>query len=194
MRRSGVAACHDGTMADERRPSPPARGPRNRPNGGRTPNAPLTGPLVVDAATNDALRLFNARLSAQAENEKAERRVQKAAKAKDDAAGRVRNLENDTKATAEQRAEAAAAYRAAVEAWERARNGEPDPVTPRGSTAAGESTDDAVTDDAVTDDAVTDDAPTGESTDDAVTDDQPADAVTDDQPADATTTEDAPEA
>jgi phosphate starvation-inducible protein PhoH len=93
------------------------------------PSAPLTGPLVVDEATNDALRLFNARLDAQAENEKAERRVQKAAKAKDDAAGRVRNLENDTKATAEQRAEAAAAYRAAIDAWERARNGEADPAS-----------------------------------------------------------------
>jgi phosphate starvation-inducible protein PhoH len=98
--------------------------------------------LVVDEATSDALRLFNARLGAQAENEKAERRVQKAAKAKDDAAGRVRNLENDTKATAEQRAEAAAAYRAAVDAWERARNGEADPAP-----SAAPAVDDATADD-----------------------------------------------
>jgi hypothetical protein len=124
-------------MADERRPSPSTRGPRNRPAGGRAPSAPLTGPLVVDAATSDALRLFNARLGAQAENEKAERRVQKAAKAKDDAAGRVRNLENDTKATAEQRAEAAAAYRTAVEAWERARNGEAEPTAATSRVDAG---------------------------------------------------------
>ena len=135
------------------------------------PSAPLTGPLVVDEATNDALRLFNARLGAQAENEKAERRVQKAAKAKDDAAGRVRNLENDTKATAEQRAEAAAAYRAAIDAWERARNGEADPA-PSAAPAA----DDATADDATADDAPADDAPA----DDAPADDAPAD-----EPADA---------
>ena len=119
------------------------------------PSAPLTGPLVVDEATNDALRLFNARLGAQAENEKAERRVQKAAKAKDDAASRVRNLENDTKATAEQRAEAAAAYRAAIDAWERARNGEADPA-PSAAPAA---------DDATADDAPADDAPADEPAD-----------------------------
>ena len=135
------------------------------------PSAPLTGPLVVDEATNDALRLFNARLGAQAENEKAERRVQKAAKAKDDAASRVRNLENDTKATAEQRAEAAAAYRAAIDAWERARNGEADPA-PSAAPAA----DDATADDATADDAPADDAPA----DDAPADDAPAD-----EPADA---------
>lgn len=126
-------------MSDERRPSGPgpssghSRGPGgNRPRGnrpgGNRPPAPLTGPLVVDAATNDALLLFNARLAAQAENEKAERRVQKAARAKDDAAAKVRALENDTKASAEARAEAAAAYRGALEAWERAKRGETDPA------------------------------------------------------------------
>ncbi len=129
------------------------------------PSAPLTGPLVVDEATNDALRLFNARLGAQAENEKAERRVQKAAKAKDDAASRVRNLENDTKATAEQRAEAAAAYRAAIDAWERARNGEADPA-PSAAPAADDATaDDATADDAPADDAPADDAPADEPAD-----------------------------
>lgn len=131
------------------------------------PSAPLTGPLVVDEATNDALRLFNARLGAQAENEKAERRVQKAAKAKDDAASRVRNLENDTKATAEQRAEAAAAYRAAIDAWERARNGEADPA-PSAAPAADDATADATADDEPADDAPADepadaDAPVAEA-------------------------------
>ena len=147
-------------MADERRPSPPSRGPRNRPSGGRAPSAPLTGPLVVDAATSDALRLFNARLGAQAENEKAERRVQKAAKAKDDAAGRVRNLENDTKATAEQRAEAATAYRAAVEAWERARSGEadPTPAPSSGEDTPAEEPADAATDEVAAIDEAADDA------------------------------------
>jgi hypothetical protein len=126
-------------MADQRRPSSPARGPRDR-GGDRRPPAPLTGPITVDEATANALALFNARLAAQAENERAERRVQKAAKAKDDAAARVRALEADTKATAEQRAEAAAGYRRAVEAWERAKSGEPEPAAPAadGGDAAGE--------------------------------------------------------
>lgn len=101
---------------------------------------------MVDEPTSDALRLFNARLGAQAENEKAERRVQKTAKAKDDAAGRVRNLENDTKATAEQRAEAAAAYRAAVDTWEHARTGEAD-LAPTAPAVFDDTTDDT-TDDA----------------------------------------------
>ena len=131
-------------MADQRRPPSSARGPRDR-SGDRRPSAPLTGPITVDEATANALALFNARLAAQAENERAERRVQKAAKAKDDAAARVRALEADTKATAEQRAEAAAAYRAAVEAWERAKAGEPEPAAPAatGGEAAieGETTD-----------------------------------------------------
>ena len=151
------------------------------------PSAPLTGPLVVDEATNDALRLFNARLGAQAENEKAERRVQKAAKVKDDAASRVRNLENDTKATAEQRAEAAAAYRAAIDAWERARNGEADPAPSAAPAADGAPADDEPTDDAPADDAPADDAPA----DDAPADDAPAEPApsaapaADDEPADA---------
>ena len=115
-------------MPDQRRSSPPGRGPRARPTGNRTSATPLTGPLTVDEATNNALLLFNARLAAQAENERAERRVQKAAKTKDDAAARVRALDNDTKATAAQRAEAAVAYRAAVDAWDRARSGEPEPA------------------------------------------------------------------
>ncbi len=139
---------------------------------------------MVDEATSDALKLFNARLGAQAENEKAERRVQKAAKAKDDAAGRVRNLENDTTATAEQRAEAAAAYRAAVEAWERARNGEADP-TPAAPVAENAAAEDAAAEDAPVEDAAAEDAPFGE---DAPAEDAPepqADAPVAEAPAEA---------
>lgn len=113
-------------MADQRRPPASGRGPRNR--GDRRPAAPLTGPLTIDDDTAKALALFNTRLAAQAAQEKADRRVQKAGKAKDDAAAKVRALEADTKASAEARAEAAAAYRAAIEAWERARRGAPDPA------------------------------------------------------------------
>ena len=139
---------------------------------------------MVDEATSDALRLFNARLGAQAENEKAERRVQKAAKAKDDAAGRVRNLENDTKATAEQRAEAAAAYLAAIDAWERARNGEADPAP-----SAAPAVDDATADDATADDATADDA----TADDEPAADEPADEPAADAPAAAAEAESADE-
>ena len=131
-------------MADQQRPLPPGRGSRNRPPTNRPPvnrpsSAPLTGPLTVDTATSDALVLFNARLAAQAENERAERRVHKAAKTKDDAAARVRSVENDPKATAAQRADATAAYRASVDAWERAKSGEPEP--PRARAGAGDPTD-----------------------------------------------------
>ena len=132
---------------------------------------------MVDEATSDALRLFNARLGAQAENEKAERRVQKAAKAKDDAAGRVRNLENDTKATAEQRAEAAAAYLAAIDAWERARNGEADPAP-----SAAPAVDDATVDDATADDEPADDERADEPAADAPAAEAAAEAESADEP------------
>ena len=165
-------------MSDQRRPSGsgPTRGPGdNRPRGnrpgGNRPPAPLTGPIVVDAATNDALLLFNARLAAQAENEKAERRVQKAARAKDDAAAKVRALESDTKASAEARAEAVAAVRGALEAWERATRGEADPapaaVTATADDTAGDTTDDTAEDVAgATDEADSADGePTADRTD-----------------------------
>jgi hypothetical protein len=147
-------------MADQRRPSSSARGPRDR-GGDRRPPAPLTGPITVDEATANALALFNARLAAQAENERAERRVQKAAKAKDDAAARVRALEADTKATAEQRAEAAAGYRHAVEAWERAKSGEPEPA----AAGASPSTDAGDADETAADETAADETAADEGTD-----------------------------
>jgi hypothetical protein len=106
-------------MADRRR-----NRPENRPRSA----APLTGAIAVDDETAAALALFNARLAEQAERERAQRRIDKAQRAKDDAAARVRALENDTKATAEQRTEAAAAYKAALEALERAKRGETGPA------------------------------------------------------------------
>ena len=69
----------------------------------------------------------------------------------------MRNLENDTKATAEQRAEAAAAYRTAVEAWERARNGEAEPTAATSRVDAGpEESADAPADDPAEDPAEAD--------------------------------------
>jgi hypothetical protein len=107
-------------MADRRRNRPPNRPPRAA--------APLTGEIAVDDETAAALAIFNARLSHQADVERGQRRIDKATREKDQAAARVRALESDTKATAEQRAEATAAYKASVEALERAKKGEPAPT------------------------------------------------------------------
>jgi len=85
----------------------------------------LTGPVQLDDETRNALILFNARLVAQDELEREKRRVEKAAKAKDEAAAKVRELENNPKATAEQKSEAQAAYLASLDALNRAKAGEP---------------------------------------------------------------------
>src|SRR4029453_18127284 len=85
----------------------------------------LTGPVQLDDETRNALILFNARLVAQDELEREKRRGDKAAKAKDEAAAKVRELENNPKATAEQKSEAQAAYLASLDALNRAKAGEP---------------------------------------------------------------------
>lgn len=103
-------------MNDRRRPRVPAR-PKAAPQ--------LTGPVQLDDDTRNALILFNARLVAQDELEREKRRVDKAAKAKDEAAAKVRELENDSSATSEQRSEAQAAYIASLDALNRAKAGEP---------------------------------------------------------------------
>jgi len=107
--------------------APMAEARRNRPTRPPQANAPLTGAINVDDETAAALALFNARLVKQAEDERSAKRVERAIRAKDAAAARVRDLENDTKATAEQRTEAAAEYRRAVDSLDRARKGEPEP-------------------------------------------------------------------
>jgi hypothetical protein len=111
-----AARRNDGTVNDRRRPRVPAK-PK--------PSPQLTGPVQLDDETRNALILFNARLVAQEESEREKRRVEKAAKAKDDAAAKVRELENNPKATAEQKAEAQAAYLASLDALNRAKAGEP---------------------------------------------------------------------
>ena len=130
----------------------------------------MTGPLVLDKATEEALHLYNARLAAQAENERAERRVQKAAKTKDDAAATVRSLENNPKATAEQRTEATAAYRGAVEAWERAKTGQPEPLAPSIN-------DEPATDEPATDEPVSVEAEPEPATDEPVSDEAEPEAI-----------------
>jgi hypothetical protein len=111
-----AARRNDGTVNDRRRPRVPAK-PK--------PSPQLTGPVQLDDETRNALILFNARLVAQDELEREKRRVDKAAKAKDEAAAKVRELEANPKATAQQKSEAQAAYLSALDALNRAKAGEP---------------------------------------------------------------------
>jgi hypothetical protein len=144
---------------------------RNRSENRPRPAAPLTGAVTVDDETAAALALFNARLSEQAERERTQRRIDKAQREKDAAAARVRELENDTKATAEQRSEAAAAYKAALDALERVRRGEPaEPPAAAPGTGSETEADTADSADAVSADADSADADSA----DAV---EPADEV-----------------
>lgn len=89
------------------------------------PSPQLTGPVQLDDETRNALILFNARLVAQDELEREKRRVDKAAKAKDEAAAKVRQVESNPKATAEEKSEAQAGYLASLDALNRAKAGEP---------------------------------------------------------------------
>jgi len=116
-------------MPSRRRTKTSDRTPAAAPTASARGQAPTDPPATVDTETLAALALFNSRHAAQAESERAKRRVERAAEAKEAAAARVRELERDTKATVEQRNEAAAAYHAAVAAWDRARSGEPDPTS-----------------------------------------------------------------
>ncbi|MEO5839600.1 MAG: hypothetical protein ABIQ73_30490 [Acidimicrobiales bacterium] len=121
-------------MNDRRRPRVPAK-PK--------PSPQLTGPVQLDDETRNALILFNARLVAQDELEREKRRVDKAAKAKDEAAAKVRELEGNTKATPQQKSEAQAAYLASLDALNRAKAGEPAAGdTPEVDHDAGESAED----------------------------------------------------
>ena len=113
--------------------------------------------------------LFNARLVAQDELDREKRRVDKALKAKDEAAAKVRQLESDPKATAEQKSEAQAAYLASLDALNRAKAGEP----------AREDTPDADTDE--TDDTADEVADETDETDDTA--DEVADDTAEAEPA-----------
>jgi len=75
--------------------------------------------IQVDNETRAALLLFNERIDEARAEERAAKRVAKAERQKDEAAGRVRKLGNDSSATAEQKAEAESAYKAAVEEFNR---------------------------------------------------------------------------
>ena len=78
----------------------------------------VTTEIPLDNETRTALLLFNERLDARALQQRGKKRLAKAERAKDAAAGAVRNLNNDPDATAEQKAEAEAAYKAAVDEFQ----------------------------------------------------------------------------
>ena len=146
-------------MNDRRRPRTPAK-PKPAPQ--------LTGPVQLDDDTRNALILFNARLVAQEELEREKRRVDKASKAKDEAAATVRRLDGDPKATAEQKAEAQAAYLASLDALNRAKAGEPATGETRETREAAEAETDG--DDATPDEGASDTAESAaEPTDDDAT-------------------------
>ena len=176
-----AARRNDGTVNDRRRPRVPAK-PK--------PSPQLTGPVQLDDETRNALILFNARLVAQEESEREKRRVEKAAKAKDDAAAKVRELENNPKATAEQKAEAQAAYLASLDALNRAKAGEPiaeDTSAPDDDGETAETDDEQTeTDDEQTETA--DAAPEVEAIEAEAAADEPAEP-TSDEPAEPTSDE-----
>ncbi len=76
---------------------------------------------ALDDETSAALTLFNEYVDANRERTRREKRIKKAERAKDDAAALVKKLASG--GSAEQKAEAEAAYREASEAWKRIRDG-----------------------------------------------------------------------
>ena len=77
----------------------------------------VTTEIPLDNETRTALLLFNERLEASALQERADKRVAKAERAKEAAAATVRKLSDDRDASAEAKAEAEAAYKAAVDEY-----------------------------------------------------------------------------
>lgn len=82
-----------------------------------TDDVGVTTEIPLDNETRTALLLFNERLEASALQERADKRVAKAERAKEAAAATVRKLGDDRDATPEQKAEAEAAYKEAVEQY-----------------------------------------------------------------------------
>ena len=102
----------------------PSRRRTHAPNSTPTPDTGEDAAAAPNDETKRALALFNQRLAKDADVVRIKRNVERAERAKDEAAARVRALEADTKATSAQRIEAADAYHAAVAAWDLARNGD----------------------------------------------------------------------
>jgi hypothetical protein len=139
--------------------------------------------VKIDDDTQKALLLFNRRSEAADAAKTAERNLEKATKAKDEAAAALKQVQGGG---AEAVSAAEAEWRSAVDTWQRLRDGE---ELPEEAPADEETpTDDAPAEE----DTPTDDAPAEEDT---PTDDAPAeeDAPVDEAPADEETpTDDAP--
>ena len=80
-----------------------------------TDDGAVSTEIQVDDETRAALLLFNERVEASAAEERAAKRVAKAERAKDEAAAVVRKLADNPNASAEDKAEAEVAYKAAVD-------------------------------------------------------------------------------
>ncbi len=127
-------------------------------------------------SVDDDLARFNSFLADEAEQERQGRRVKRAEQAKEKAAAEVRRVDGDSRATAEQKAEAKQAYLDATEAWRREVAGEgADDPTPADAETTGDADPDAeVTEAEAVDDATSDtDATSGE----AVAEEQAAEAA-----------------
>ena len=90
---------------------------------------------ALDDETSAALTLFNEYVDADRERPRREKRIKKAERAKDEAAARVKKLSGG--GSAEEKAEAEAAYREASEAWKKIRDGE-EPAEPEPTEAKAE--------------------------------------------------------
>lgn len=116
--------------------------------------------VQYDDETRAALLLFNERIEASAAEERAAKRIAKAERAKDQAAAVVRKFSDDPSASAEDKAEAEANYKAAVENYQVIR-ANPDAGLPEKKKP--EATDEAPAEEASTDEAPAEEASTDEA-------------------------------
>ena len=124
--------------------------------------------VKIDDDTQKALLLFNRRSEAVEAAKAAERNLVKATKAKDEAAAALKQVQG---AGAETVAAAEAEWRAAVDTWQRLRDGEELPEEAPAEDAAtdeaaNEGADEEAADDAPTDDATAADAPAADAGED----------------------------
>ena len=139
---------------------------------------------ALDDETSAALTLFNEYVDADRERTRREKRIKKAERAKDEAAARVKKLSGG--GSAEEKAEAEAAYRDASEAWKKIRDGEePEPTEAKAAPAEESPADESPADEAPADEAPADEAAAEVPADDAPADDAETDR-TDDDAEDAT--------
>lgn len=123
--------------------------------------------MTTDQDLDVALALFNDGLERQKADRRAARAIENAEKAKQQAAAELKRLQNDSGASAEDRAAAEAAYRDAVAAFNALRNGEAPPAGEGGDGAADgadESDEPAAESDTVTADDTAESAPSADTT------------------------------